>query len=127
MKKLIKYEGGKTFMFPNGTLATPEAILEQFPAILAFPHVIETDANEEVFWAVENLSAMRSRYEIDPELTEQEAIDLLQDIINAPPPEPPEPGDDPLALALQQLAEVLDGQTEQSEFIEGLMGGEEDE
>ena len=85
MKKILKYTGEKTFMFPNGALATKEAVLKQFPAALTFTHIVETDENEEVMWAFQNLSAMRTQMEIDPSLTEEEAIAAIQEIINTPP------------------------------------------
>ena len=85
MKILEKYTGEKTYMFPNGALATPAAVLEQFPAALAFGHVVETDENGEVMWAFENLSAMRTLHGIDKSLSEAEAIAALQEIINTPP------------------------------------------
>ena len=85
MKKIIKYTGDKTYMFPNGALATKEAVLEHFPAALSFVHVVETDENEEVMWALQNLSAMRSQMGIDSSLTEDEAIVAIEEIINNPP------------------------------------------
>ena len=85
MKKIIKYTGDKIFMFPNGALATKEAVLEQFPAALNFVHIVETDENEEVMWALQNLSAMRAQFGIDSSLTEDEAIEAIEDIINNPP------------------------------------------
>lgn len=85
MKIIEKYTGEKLYMFPNGTLATKEAVLEHFPAALSFVHVVETDENGEVMWAFQNLSAMRTLHGIDKSLTEAEAIAALQDIINTPP------------------------------------------
>ena len=85
MKKIIKYTGDKTFMFPNGALATKESVLKQFPAALAFVHIVETDENEEVMWALQNLSAMRTQMKIDSSLTEEEAIAALQEIVNTEP------------------------------------------
>lgn len=85
MKKIIKYTGDKIYMFPNGALATKEAVLEHFPAALSFVHVVETDENEEVMWALQNLSAMRSQMGIDSSLTEDEAIVAIEEIINNPP------------------------------------------
>ena len=84
MKFLEKYTGEKTYMFPNGNLATPQTVLEQFPAALSFVHIVETDENGEVMWAFQNLSAMRSMYQIDRSLSEDEAIIALQNIINTP-------------------------------------------
>ena len=83
MKKLIFYDGTKTFMYPNMKIATPEIILADFPAILIFKHVVETDENEQVFFGVENFSAMKTRYNIDSSLTDDEALAALEEIINA--------------------------------------------
>ena len=110
MKKLEKYLGDKTYMFPNGAIATPEKMLEQFPAALTFAHVIETDEAGEVCFAVENLSAMRSIYEIDKNLTEDEAITKIEEIINTPPPEPEPSAQERIASALeyQNMASLPD-------------------
>ena len=85
MKKIIKYTGDKTFMFPTGELATPEIVAEQYPAVTAFTHIVETDDNCEVLFAIQNLSAMRSIYKIDTSLTEDEAIAEIEKIVNTPP------------------------------------------
>ena len=87
MKILEKYDNAKTYMFPSGALATPAAVKAQFPASDVFPHIVETDAGGQVMFALENLSAMRSLYEIDAALTEEEAIEAIQTIINTPPEE----------------------------------------
>lgn len=85
MKKVEKYTGEKTYMFPTGALATKDAVLAQFPAALTFVHYVETDENGEVMWAVLNLSAMRSMYKIDSALSESEALAKIEEIINTPP------------------------------------------
>ncbi len=84
MKIIEKYTGEKTYMFPNGKLATKEEVLKSFPAALAFVHVVETDENGEVMWAFQNLSAMRTMHKIDKSLSESEAIAALQEKINTP-------------------------------------------
>lgn len=85
MKKVEKYIGDKTYMFPNGALATKEAVLEQFPAALTFVHYVETDEAGEVMWAFQNLSAMRTMYQIDSSLSEAEALEKIQELINTVP------------------------------------------
>ena len=82
MKKVKKFDGSRTYMYPNGELATKERILQDFPASLIFTHIIETDEAEEVCFAVQNLSAMRGVYNIDSSLNEEEAIQAIQNIIN---------------------------------------------
>ena len=87
MKKIIKYDGKKIFMYPNGEIATKERVLKDFPAVLTFTHIIETDEHEEVCFAVQNLSAMRGVYGIESSLTEEEAISKIEEIINTEPEE----------------------------------------
>ena len=101
MKKIIKYTGDKTFMFPNGAIATPERVLQDFPAALTFTHIIETDEHEEVCFAVQNLSAMRGVYGIDSTLTEEEAIAAIQEVVNAPEPEAEPSAEERIASALE--------------------------
>ena len=109
MKRLEKYTGEKTYMYPNAVLATPERVLADFPAAVAFPHVIETDDNGEVLFAIMNLSALRAQYGIDTSLSESEAIQAIQDIINTPEPEPEETVDES-TVALQNIAAQLEFQ-----------------
>ncbi|MCM1226117.1 MAG: hypothetical protein NC320_01670 [Clostridium sp.] len=85
MKIIEKYTGEKTYMYPNGTIASKEVVLENTPAALIFTHIVETDENREVMWALQNLSAMRTMYGIDSELSEEEAILAIQEFINTPP------------------------------------------
>lgn len=108
MKILEKYTGEKTYMFPNGDVATPEKIENDFPAVSVFTHVIETDENGEVCFAVENLAAMRTMYEIDTGLTEDEAIAAIQEKVN-------ETTDDDSASAEERIAAALEYQNALSE------------
>ena len=101
MKKIIKYTGDKVFMYPNGALATKDRILKDFPAVLTFTHIIETDENEQVCFAVQNLSAMRGVYGVDASLTEDEAIAKIEEIINMPEPEPEATAEERIASALE--------------------------
>lgn len=120
MKKIIKYTGEKTFMFPNGALATKDAVLRQFPAALTFVHIVETDENEEVMWALQNLSAMRTQMGIDSSLTEEEAIIAIQEIINTPQEESTDPtAEERIAAALeyQVMSSLPDENTNESEAV----------
>ena len=112
-------------MYPNMALATPEIMLQNYPAILTFKHVIETDEAGQVCFAIENLSAMRSRYNIDKTLSEEEAVKLLQENINAEPEIVTEPtAEERTATALEQIAS---GQTaESTKVINALLTGEEE-
>ncbi len=93
MKILEIYTGTKTYMAPDSSVVTPEIAKERYPAAVAkdengnliFPHVVETDEAGQTMFAIINLSAMRSMYDIDKTLTEDEAIAKLQEIMNTPP------------------------------------------
>ena len=101
MVKLVKYDPAKTYMYPNGGIATPVSIQKKFPAITMFTHVIETDLSEEILFSVENLSALRSLHEIDSKLSETAAIKAIEAIRNAPPPEPEVTPEERIAAALE--------------------------
>lgn len=101
MKKIIKFSEGKTFMYPSGAVATSEKIKEDFPAVEVFTHIIETDENEQMCFAVQNLSAMRDYYNIDSALSEDEAITKIEEIMNAPQPEPEPSAEERIAAAME--------------------------
>ena len=125
MIKIKKYDGNKTYMYPNGKLATKEQILIDFPAALTFAHIIETDESEEVCFAVQNLSAMRSFYNIDSSLSEEEAITKIEEIRNTPEEVSTEPtAEERTAKALEQIA---NGQTSENvEALDILLTGEDE-
>ena len=104
MKKIELYTGDKIYMFPNGDIATKERMLEQFPAVLTFDHIIETDEAGEVAFAVQNLSAMCSLYQIDISLSVDEKIAKIEEIINT------EPEEDTSASAEERIAAALEAQ-----------------
>ena len=104
MKKIELYTGDKIYMFPNGDIATKERMLQQFPAVLTFDHIIETDEAGEVAFAVQNLSAMCSLYQIDASLSVEEKIAKIEEIINA------EPEEDTSASTEERIAAALEAQ-----------------
>lgn len=101
MIKIEKFEGDKTYMYPNGALATADTIKRDFPAIEAFTHIIETDEAGQVCFAVQNLAAVRSQMRIDPALSEDEAISKIEELRNAPIPEPEPTSEERIAAALE--------------------------
>lgn len=80
--KLELYTPGRTFMFPNGAIATPEIIEQQFPAISLFPHVIEINGN--VLQAVMEFESVKARYGLT-DVDDATALQQIEDIINNPP------------------------------------------
>ena len=101
MIKIEKYDGTKTYMFPNGDLATPEQVKKNYPAITTFTHIVETDESGEVMFALQNLAAVRSQMGVDSSLSEAEAIQEIEKLRNAPQPEPEPTASDRIAAALE--------------------------
>lgn len=101
MIKIQKYDNTKTYMYPNGELATPERVKKDFPAVDAFTHIIETDEAGQVLFAVQNLSAIKSQMGISVDSTDEEAIQQIETIRNAPPPEPEISSEERIAAALE--------------------------
>lgn len=98
MIKLERFDGEKTYMFPNGAIATPAEIRSQFPAVDMFPHIFEV--NGHVLQAVMELSAMRGMHNIDEQLSDEEAILEMQTIINTPQVNEPS-AEDRIAAAME--------------------------
>lgn len=101
MIKIEKYNGSKTYMFPNGDLATPEVVKEKFPAVSTFTHIVETDEAGQVMFAIQNLAAIKSQMGIDSNLSDEESIKQIEDIRNAPAPEPEVSAEERIAAALE--------------------------
>ena len=101
MVKIEKFTGNKTYMYPNGAIATAEIIKNDFPAVETFTHIIETDEAGQVCFAVQNLAAVRSQMEIDSSLSEDEAIAKIEEIRNTPPAEPDPSAEERIAAALE--------------------------
>ena len=104
MIKIEKYTGSKTYMYPNGELASPERVKKDYPAVEAFVHIVETDEAGQVMFALQNLAAVRSQMGIDASLSEEEAIAEIEALRNTPAPEP-EP------TATERIAANLEWQT----------------
>jgi len=101
MIKIQKYDNTKTYMYPNGEIATPERVKKDFPAIDTFTHIIETDEAGQVLFAVQNLAAIKSQMGINVDLSDDEAIQQIETIRNAPSPEPEISPEERIAAALE--------------------------
>lgn len=108
MIKLEKYTGLKTYMYPNGAIATKEQVLKDYPAALTFAFVVETDEAGEVMKGFYNLSMLKSRYGIPAATPEAEAIAAIEEIKNTPVEETVEVNE--TAYALNNIAAQLEFQ-----------------
>nr|DAQ83312.1 MAG TPA: hypothetical protein [Caudoviricetes sp.] len=114
MKIIEKYDGTKTYMFPNGELGTPEKVYAQWPAAKSFTYIVETDENGEIMWGFDNLSAICSMNGIDKSLSVDEKIAKVQEICNAKPEVDTTPSaEERIAAALeyQNIASMADAET----------------
>lgn len=101
MIKIEKYDDSKTYMFPNGELATPERVKKDYPAVEAFTHIVETDEAGQVMFAIQNLAAIKSQMGLDMSLSDEEAISRIEEIRNTPPPEPEVSAEERIAASLE--------------------------
>ena len=85
MIKIEKYDGTKTYMFPNGDIATPEKVKEKFPACLTFAHIVETDEAGQVMFALQNLAAVKSQMGVASSLSEKDSMAKIEELRNTKP------------------------------------------
>ena len=124
MKKIIVYDKKTTYMYPNGKVATPEKVLSDYPACEYFTHVIETNESKEVIYGFYSLSGLRSHHGIDKNLSEEEAIEKIEEIINTPKEVSTELTTE--ERTAQALEEIARGTTSEStDVINILLTGEE--
>ena len=98
MIKIVKFDNLTTYMFPNGEIATPEVIRAKFPAVEHFTHILEI--NGDICQAVQSLKTLRNIYNISDTLSEDDAINAIETIINTPQEVSPMP-DERLAAAAE--------------------------
>lgn len=100
---ILKIYDEKTRMYPSGKIATKDVVYADYPAVQVFTHVIETDENDQMIYAINNLSALRTSYGIDKGLSDQEAVVAIQEIMNTPaePVEAPVSAEERIAAALE--------------------------
>ena len=124
MKKLEIYNGTKTYMFPTGKIASPEVMIDSYPAVQVFTHVIETDEAGQVCYAIIPFETLKARYGIDKTLSDDEAIAKIEEIINTPE----EVSDEPTTeeRTAQALENIASGATSEStDLMNILLTGEE--
>ena len=77
------YDPTNTYMSPAGTIMDAAAVAEQFPASQSFAYIVQVDEGEEVMYGFYSLSAMKSKYGINKSLTGAEAVQAVEDAMNA--------------------------------------------
>lgn len=114
MTKLEFYNNNKTYMYPTGVLATPERVKKDYPATEVFKFVVTTNEAGEVIYGLDTLSSLRSNYEIDSSLSENDALAAIEEILNTPQEVDDTPSaEERIAAALEyQVLTSMDDTTE---------------
>ncbi len=103
-KKLTIYEVTKNYIYPNMQVATPDDVAKTFSVvnIKGIKCVFESDESGMMLYtAPEPISIIRSRYEVDSSLNDEDAIAVIEDILNAPLPDPEPTAEERIAAAME--------------------------
>ena len=104
MIKLELYTGEKDYVTPSGVLYNKEKVLEEFPAALSVPFVVETNSKGRVIFGMSALDTLCSVYGIDDELSDEESIAAIEAIRNTPAPDPEPTPEERIAAAQELIA-----------------------
>lgn len=104
MIKLEFYTGEKDYVTPSGVLYNKEKVLEEFPAALSVPFVVETNSKGRVIFGMSALDTLCSVYGIDDALSDDEAIAAIEEIRNTPAPDPEPTAEERIAAAQELIA-----------------------
>lgn len=79
---LEKYNKFKEYLFSNGEKAGYEKLKDLYPGIDSIEYVVTTDYTRKIIISMEPLILMRTEYNIDEKLSDNDAIDKILEIIN---------------------------------------------
>jgi hypothetical protein len=109
MLTVEKYDPEKQYLKPAGGIYTAEEVLKQFPATEFMVYAAVLQGRDLVEFRP--LSSMVAQYEIDPNITEEEQLQILEDIRNNPPvPEEVITSEERTAIALESLSILMQGE-----------------
>lgn len=77
------YNFNDIYMSPSGDIMDAVKVGNQFPASQSFPYIVQTDAGEEMMYGFYSLSSMKSKYNISQDLTNIEAVQAIEEAMNA--------------------------------------------
>lgn len=85
MKKLYFFDKTKTYIYPNNKLATPDVVAKDFPATqVGVKYVVTSDEDGIIMSGLDMFSTLKSVYQIDSSLSDEEALQAIEDILNTP-------------------------------------------
>ena len=82
MKYFNLYDKEKTYIFPNGMPANEGTLISNYPLIGQIPFVLETDKTNHIIFSISLLELLRIKYNINEELTDEEAVEEIQTLVN---------------------------------------------
>ena len=77
------YDPADIYIAPSGEVMNEAKVLEHFPAAQFFSYIVHTDAGGEMMYGFYALSAMRSKYGVNPGLDNIQACQIIEDAMNA--------------------------------------------
>ena len=83
-KFLEKYDKNKIYYFQDGKIADYNTIKQLFPVVDILTCVVFTDYKKQIIISFNILNLLRTDMEIDPSLTEDQAIAKILEKINQP-------------------------------------------
>lgn len=76
------YNPSDIYMAPSSEVMDAVNVLAHFPGAQTFTHIVQTDEGNEMMYGLYSLSAMRSKYNIDKNLNDEEATQAIEDAMN---------------------------------------------
>lgn len=103
MRKYVEiYDNTKTYIFPSLAMATPDIVGMNYAVVnTGHPVVIETDESHTMLYAIDLLSAMKSRLGVALDLSVEDSLEAIEEVINAPIPDPEPTAEERIAAALE--------------------------
>lgn len=86
MIKLYIFDKTKTYVYPNNKVATPDIVAADFPAtqIDGIKYVVTSNEDGVIMSGLDMLSTLKATYNIDNALSDDEALQAIEDIMNTP-------------------------------------------
>ena len=96
------YDNTKTYYSPIGELFTPEEVSKRYAIVNSgLPIIITTDQTHTIFGGVNTLSQFKAAYDIEDEITDEDALEKIIELANAPAPEPAPSAEERIASAME--------------------------
>lgn len=82
MKYFSLYNGENSYIFPNGMPAGEGELIKSYPLINQIPFILQTDRSGHIIFNISLLELLRNQYDISEEVSDEEAVEIIQEIEN---------------------------------------------